>query len=158
MEQQHAPEVVVALYDRLAEAEAAMDELEDVGVPYPDIRMGAHTSADPDLPALGAAALPEQFWSLKVVIDQRGVYHAEDILRKHQPLAVGRMPAPLAGRSACPPGFRQVPETSGERGGAGVAPPSPAQPTAAAATTPTISATRQRAFMPAIPCRPGGRL
>ena len=99
MEQQHAPEVVVALYDRLAEAEAAMEELEDVGVPYPDIRLGAHSPADADPPALGAVALPEHFWSLKVVIDQRGVYHAEDILRKHQPLAVGRMPAPNAGRS-----------------------------------------------------------
>jgi hypothetical protein len=99
MQQQHAPEVVVALYGGLPDAEAAMDELEDAGVPYPDIRMGAHTSGEPDLPALDAPALPERFWSLKVVIDQRGVYHAEDILRKHQPLAVGRLPAPNAGRS-----------------------------------------------------------
>jgi len=99
MEQQKAPEIVVGLYDGLAESQAAMDELQSVGVPYPDIRMGAHTSGDDDLPAIEMGKLPERFWSLKVVIDRPGVYHAEDILRKHQPLAVGRLPAPNAGRS-----------------------------------------------------------
>jgi len=99
MQQQHAPEVVVALYYSLAATEAAMDELEQVGVPYPDIRMGTHASSDAMLPAVGAVELPEHWWSLTVVIDQRGVYHAEDILRKHQPLAIGRMVAPHAGRS-----------------------------------------------------------
>jgi hypothetical protein len=98
MEQQHAPEVIVALYDALADVEAALAELEQAGVPYPDIRMGAHTAGDRDLPALGATALPERFWSLRVTVDQRGRYGAEQILRKHQPLAVGRMPAPDAGR------------------------------------------------------------
>jgi len=99
MEQQQAPEVVIALYDGLADAEAAMDDLEGVGVPYPDIRMGTHTPGDSSLPPLGAISLPDRFWSLTVVIDQRGVYHAEDILRKHGPIAIGRMPAPNAGRS-----------------------------------------------------------
>jgi hypothetical protein len=99
MEQQQVPEVVVALYDGLAETQAAMEELQSVGVPYPDIRMGAHTSGDADLPAIETRELPERFWSLKVVIDRPGVYHAEDILRKHRPLAVGRLPAPNAGRS-----------------------------------------------------------
>jgi hypothetical protein len=98
MEQQHAPEVIVALYESLADVEAALSELEQAGVPYPDIRMGAHTADDYDLPALEATALPERFWSLRVIIDQRGRYGAEQILRKHQPLTIGRMPAPDAGR------------------------------------------------------------
>ena len=98
MEQQHAPEVIIALYNRLAEVEVALTELEAAGVPYPDIRMGAHTAADYDLPALEAPALPERFWSLRVIIDQRGRYGAEQILREHEPLAIGRMPAPDAGR------------------------------------------------------------
>ena len=101
MQQQneHAPEHVVALYNHLAETQAAMEELQEAGVPYPDIRMGGHNAADADLPAIGAAELPEQFWSLQVVVLERGVYGAEDILRKHTPIAVGRMPAPNAGRS-----------------------------------------------------------
>ena len=99
MEQQQAPESVVALYSNLAETQAAMQELEQAGVPYPDIRMGAHALSDPELPVVDNQGLPDQFWSLTVIIDQPGVYHSEDILRKHQPLAVGRMPAPQSGRS-----------------------------------------------------------
>jgi hypothetical protein len=99
MEQQHTPELIIALYDALADVEAAMSELEQAGVPYPDIRMGAHTAGDRDLPTFEATALPERFWSLRVVIEQRGRYGAEQILRKHAPLVVGRMPAPNAGRS-----------------------------------------------------------
>ena len=99
MEQQHLPEQIVAFYAGLADAEAAMEALESAGVPYPDIRLGAHTPTDPERPKLNDVALPDTFWSLKVVIDQRGVYHAEDTLRKHNPLAVGRMQAPLHGRS-----------------------------------------------------------
>ena len=98
MEQQHAPEVIIALYDSLVDVEAALSELEQAGVPYPAIRMGAHTTDDYDLPVLAATALPERFWSLRVIIDQRGRYGAEQILRKHKPLAIGRMPAPDAGR------------------------------------------------------------
>jgi hypothetical protein len=96
---EHAPEHVIALYHGLAETQAAMEELEQAGVPYPDIRMGAHTSADAELPAIDAGELPAQFWSLQVVVLERGVYGAEDILRKHQPIAVGRLRAPNAGRS-----------------------------------------------------------
>jgi hypothetical protein len=94
----HAPEVIIALYDALPEVEAALSQLEQAGVPYPDIRMGAHTADDSDLPALEATALPASFWSLQVIVDQRGRYGAEQILRDYKPLAVGRMPAPDAGR------------------------------------------------------------
>jgi hypothetical protein len=98
MEQQHAPEVIVALYASLADVEAALSALEQAGVPYPNIRMGAHTAGDRDLPALEATALPDRFWSLRVIVDQRGRYGAEQILRNYHPLAAGRMPAPDAGR------------------------------------------------------------
>jgi hypothetical protein len=97
-ELQHAPEVIIALYDALADVEAALSDLEQAGVPYPSIRMGAHTADDHDLPALEATQLPERFWSLRVLIEQRGRYGAEQILRAHGPLAIGRMPAPDAGR------------------------------------------------------------
>jgi hypothetical protein len=97
-EQQFAPEEIIALYDALAAVEAALSDLERAGVPYPDIRMGAHSADDHGLPALDAPALPERFWSLRVIVDQRGRYGAEQILRGHTPLAVGRMPAPNAGR------------------------------------------------------------
>lgn len=99
MKQQQMPEVIVALYDSLASAQAAMENLEHANVPYPDVRLAAHTSTQNDLPNLEVAQLPEQFWSLQVTIEQRGVYHAEDILRQQQPLAIGRLPAPNAGRS-----------------------------------------------------------
>jgi hypothetical protein len=98
MEQQHTPEVISALYASLADVEAALNDLEQAGVPYPDIRIGAHTAGDRDLPAFEATAPPESFWSLRVIIDQRGRYGAEHILREHKPFAVGRMPAPDAGR------------------------------------------------------------
>jgi hypothetical protein len=94
----YAPEEIIALYDSLADAEAALSDLEQAGVPYPSIRMGAHTAEDRDLPALEATQLPESFWSLRVLVEQRGRYGAEGILREHRPLAVGRMPAPNAGR------------------------------------------------------------
>ena len=98
MEQQYTPEVIIALYGSLADVEAALSDLQQAGIPYPNLRMGAHTAGDSDLPTLGATALPDRFWSLRVIIDQPGRYGAERILRKHQPLAVGRMPAPDAGR------------------------------------------------------------
>ena len=96
---ERAPEHVVALYHGLAETQAAMEELQGAGVAYPDIHMNAHTNADTDLPAIETGELPPQFWSLQVVVVEPGVYGAEDILRKHSPLAVGRMQAPNAGRS-----------------------------------------------------------
>jgi hypothetical protein len=134
MEQQHMPEQIVALYSKLAAAEAAMEAVEAAGAPYPDIRLGAHNINDPERPDLGDVALPDIFWSLKVVIDQRGVYHAEEALREHHPLAIGRMPAPLHGRSdtdlgalawrhyvfTTPLATDQVGETAGTTGNTGV--------------------------------------
>jgi hypothetical protein len=99
MEQQHAPEVVIGLYKSLADVETAMAELEQAGVAYPNIRMGAHTAGDLDLPKLETTTLPERFWSLRVIIDEPGRYGAEQILRSHGPISAGRMQAPNAGRS-----------------------------------------------------------
>jgi hypothetical protein len=135
MEQQHMPEQIVALYGDLAAAEAAMEAVEAAGVAYPDIRLGAHSIGDPELPDLGNVTLPDRFWSLKVVIDQRGVYHAEETMLQHHPLATGRMPAPLHGRSdtdlgalawrhyvfTTPLATDQVGETAGTTGNTGVA-------------------------------------
>jgi len=134
MKQQHMPETVVALYGELAAAEAAMSALEAAGIPYPDIRLRPHRIDDLDRPDLGAVTLSDIFWSLNVVIDQRGVYHAEDILLSHHPLATGRMPALLHGRSdtdlgalawrhyvfETPLATDQVGETAGTTGNTGV--------------------------------------
>src|SRR5262245_25278613 len=98
MDQQQGPEVIIALYESLADVEAALTDLEQAGVPYPDLHMGAHAAGNGDIPALEATALPESFWSLRVVVDEHGRYGAEHILRSHHSLAVGRMPAPDAGR------------------------------------------------------------
>ena len=101
METERAPEVIVALYGALADAQAAQEELQDAGIPYPDIRLHGHAATDPDRPALDLPNPPERFWSLTVVIDEPGRdQRADEVLRKHAPLAIGRMPAPNKGRSA----------------------------------------------------------
>jgi len=101
METERVPDVIVALYHALADVQGAREELQGRGIPYPDLRMSAHTASDPDRPALDMANAPEQFWSLSVLLNQPGrSQEAEEILRHHQPFAVGRMPAPNAGRSA----------------------------------------------------------
>ena len=101
METEHAPEMLIALYTTLADAQAAMRELQDNGIPYPDIRMGAHTADDPERPAHDLPNLPGQYWSLAVVLDADGGDRgAEAVLQKHRPLAIGRQAAPNAGRSS----------------------------------------------------------
>lgn len=101
MERDMAPEMIVALYASLADAEAALDELQEVDVPYPDIRLAAHAASDPDRPALEATALPEHFWSLSVWLYEPGREQAvEEVLGRHQPLAIGQQAAPNKGRKS----------------------------------------------------------
>src|SRR5688500_17027153 len=52
MEVEHVRETAVALYTTLADAEAALSELESSGVPYPDIRLAPRTPDGPDLKAV----------------------------------------------------------------------------------------------------------
>jgi hypothetical protein len=104
METEHAPQTIVALYATLADAEHTLQELEAAGVPYPATRMAAHTPADLDRAdiaertALAGISVPDRFWSLAVALDAPGGDKAAELLRRHDPLAVGTLPAPDRGR------------------------------------------------------------
>jgi len=104
METEPIPQTIVALYTRLADAEATLYELEAAGIPYPAIRLAAHTPADiahadlAERTALAGIRLPEQFWSMGVALDAHAGDKAAEVLRRHAPLAVGTLPAPDHGR------------------------------------------------------------
>jgi hypothetical protein len=98
MELQREPETIVALFGALADAEAALHELQAAGVPYPNIRMGAHTPTDLEQPTiveraeLAGIAAPEQFWSLAIILDPKWRDKAIETLRQASPFALGRSP------------------------------------------------------------------
>jgi hypothetical protein len=104
MEVERAPETVVALHSTLADAEAALHDLQDAGVPYPNIRMTAHAAqelehtATGEPTALAGIVAPDLFWSLAVLIEPQWGDKAVGVLRQHQPFAIGREPAPNRGR------------------------------------------------------------
>lgn len=101
MEPKSIPEAIVGFYRTLADAEATLNELQAAGIPYPDIRLSAHTASDPDRPPLEATRGQEHCWSIAVLLDDPGrAQMAEEVLRRHQPLALGRQPAPNRGRSS----------------------------------------------------------
>ena len=137
MEQEYAADMIVALYTALGDAQAAMEELQAANIPYPDIRLAAHTADDPDRPSFEGTTTPERFWSLSVLLDEQGpeqVAAVEDVLRSHQPFAVGRLPAPQRGRKAAdrgaiawrhyvfetPAATDQVADSAGTTGNTGV--------------------------------------
>jgi hypothetical protein len=104
METERAPQTILALYATLADAESALAALEAAGVPYPAMRLAAHTPADLDRAAiaertaLAGISLPDQFWSLAVTHDAPKGDQAAELLRQHTPIAVGTLPAPNHGR------------------------------------------------------------
>ena len=104
METESMPETVMALYANLADAETTLRELEAAGVPYPAIRLAAHTPADIDRAelaersALAGISLPDHFWSLAVALEPQWAGKAAELLRQHAPLAVGTLTAPDHGR------------------------------------------------------------
>ncbi len=98
-EKQPIPKALVAMYTTLAAAEAALHDLQDAKIPYPNIRMRAHPAGDPDRPQLAGADAANPFWSLNVLLDEQEPSPAEEVLRKHSPLTIGWLPAPDAGRS-----------------------------------------------------------
>lgn len=99
MEAQREPEKIVALFAELASAEAALHALQGAGVPYPDIHMGAHGPGDLERASIAERAElagvvgPDTFWSLAVVLDHKWRDKAIEILRQHEPLALGRLPS-----------------------------------------------------------------
>ena len=96
MEVERNSEVLLALFGDLKATEAALHDLQDAGVPYPDIRMGVHSASELDGIELDQARFadshPDQCWSLSVVPDAKWDEKAVEVLRKHAPLALGRAP------------------------------------------------------------------
>jgi hypothetical protein len=97
MQPQHVLETLSARYARLADAEAALHELQDAGMPYSDIRMG--TQPAEDCPHAQAGDRSAICWSLTVMLDGPAREHVETILRQHAPRALSCQPAPEHGRS-----------------------------------------------------------
>jgi hypothetical protein len=104
MEVEHALETAVALFARLADAEATLQALQDAGVPYPDIRLSALAPGDlewaniEERTTLAGISLPEHFWALAVLLEPKWRDRALEVLQSHQPFAFGRLPAANAGR------------------------------------------------------------
>ena len=104
MEVERTPETIVALYTTLADAATTLRELEAAGVPYPAMRLGAHTPGDleraelAERTALAGIAAPDYFWTLAVALEPRWADKAIEMLRQHAPLAVGMLPTPDHGR------------------------------------------------------------
>lgn len=95
---EQAPETLVALYGSLANATAALDDLEAAGVPYVNIHMAAHT-ADELRDTVGrTVALPEQAWSIAVLVGEPLRTKAIAVLRSHDPFTLGSQPADHGGR------------------------------------------------------------
>jgi hypothetical protein len=90
-------ETLVARYARLANAEAALHELQAATIPYPDIRMGAQAAHD--CPYAGEGDRSAICWSLTVMLDGPASERADPILRQHAPRALSRQTAPQHGRS-----------------------------------------------------------
>jgi hypothetical protein len=97
MQPQHVFETLVARYASLADAEAALHELQDAGMPYSDIRMG--TQPAEDCPQAQASDRSAICWSLTVMLDGPARERVEPILRQHAPRTLSRQPAPEHGRS-----------------------------------------------------------
>ncbi len=97
MQPQHVFETLIARYTRLANAEAALHDLQAAGIPYPDIRMSAQAAHD--CPQGGEGDRSAICWSLTVMLDGPASEHVDAILRRHAPRLVSRQPAPEHGRS-----------------------------------------------------------
>jgi hypothetical protein len=97
MQPQHVFETLVARYTRLADAEAALHELQGAAIPYPDIRMGAQAAQG--CPHAREGDHSATCWSLTVMLDGPASERADAILRQHAARALSRQPAPEHGRS-----------------------------------------------------------
>jgi len=95
----NSPEMLVGLYKTLRDAQNAMYELEAAGVPHPSLKIASHSLHDAERPQVEAQTLPESFWSLSVTLRTANDDQVHVVLQQHDPLAIGREQAPLAGRS-----------------------------------------------------------
>jgi hypothetical protein len=98
VESENQPDRWIGLFATLADTEAALDQLQAAGVPYPVIRMGTHTAAElehlsaDERQQIGGTAAPEQFWSLALTLDPSWRDKAIAVLRERRPFALGYLP------------------------------------------------------------------
>ncbi|MBC8160821.1 MAG: hypothetical protein H7Z42_06330 [Roseiflexaceae bacterium] len=93
------PQSLVALFGRLAEAEAALHALQEAGVAYANISMASHEVAAVE-PSVGHAVADDDglVWSLAVLVGEPLHTKALGVLRAQPTFALGQQPAEFAGR------------------------------------------------------------
>lgn len=134
MTHEHAPDVIIALYDQLAHAEAALNDLLAAGLDYAVIQMETHDASDYAGALKGAPPASGTIWSLTIPADAGATEAAQAAINNHDPLAVGRAQAPDKGRDEvtqgaiawqhyrfdAPPGTDQIADAAGTTGTTGV--------------------------------------
>ncbi len=98
MTNEHSPDVIIALYDQLANAEAALNDLLAAGLDYAVILMETHDAREYavalQLTSLGSGDV----WSLTIPAEAGETDEAQAAINDHDPLVVGRAPAANKGR------------------------------------------------------------
>lgn len=134
MTNEQSPEMIVALYDQLANAEAALADLQAAGLDYAVIRMEAHDASEFASALQHAAPISGNIWSLTIPAEAGATDDAQAALNNHDPVAVGQAPAPDKGRDEVkqgaiawrhyrlngPPGTDQVTDAAGTSGTTGI--------------------------------------
>ena len=93
------PQTLVALFGRLAQAEAALHALQDAGVPYANISLASHDPEAVEL-SVGHTITDDDglIWSLSVLIGEPLFTKSNEVLRGQDAFALGQQPAAYAGR------------------------------------------------------------
>lgn len=94
MQQEHSRRTIVALYRRLEDAEAALNAIQDAGVPYHETFLGVHTDSDAERPIV-AEPLPDHFWSLAVGGEEARHAELSEILQLHKAFRIGYIEKPI---------------------------------------------------------------
>jgi hypothetical protein len=98
LERPQKPDTWIALFATLADAEAALHDLQAAGVPYPALQLGAHTQAEleqltpVEREQLAGINAPAQFWSIAISMEPQWRDKALAALRQRQPFALGSLP------------------------------------------------------------------
>ena len=134
MTNEQSPEVIIALYDQLANAESALADLQAAGLDYSVIRMEAHDASEYAADLQQAMPASGNIWSLTIPVEAGPTDEVQAALNNHDPLAVGRALAPDQGHDEVkqgavawrhyrlngPPGTDQVTDAAGTSGTTGI--------------------------------------
>lgn len=134
MTNEQSPEIIVVLYDQLANAEAALADLQAAGLDYAVIRMEAHDASVYASDLQQAAPVSGSIWALTIPVGAGATDAVQAALNSHDPVAVGQAPAPDKGHDEVkqgavawrhyrlngPPGTDQVTDAAGTSGTTGI--------------------------------------